>query len=199
MTVKYFLSKTLIKQKISFLVQIIGHPILVQKNSKNSFKPIFDNVRRKNKDLYLVGDCNINVLDFENNVKVKTFVNFVFPNNLTILINKPTKITRTNATAIDHILTNIFLNKQIKMGIFKTEISDYFPIFLITDPITLSEVKNKTKVLYKRTINTATKENFKNILARNNWDLLKKLTILMKPIANCCMVFPLFMRKFFQN
>ena len=81
------------------------------------------------------------------------------------------------------------------MGILKTEISGYFPIFLITDPITLSEVKNKTKVLYKRTINTATKENFKNILARNNWDLLKKLTILMKPIAN----FPLFMRKFFQN
>ena len=145
MTVKYFLSKTLIKQKISFLVQIIGHPILIQKNSKNSFKPIFDNVRRKNKGLCLIGDFNINVLDFENNVKVKTFVNFAFSNSLIALINKPTRATKTNATIIDHILTNTFLNKQIKTGILKTKISDHFPIFLVTDPITSSEIKKQMK------------------------------------------------------
>ena len=29
---------------------------------KNPLKPIFDNIRRNNKDLYLVGDFNINVL-----------------------------------------------------------------------------------------------------------------------------------------
>ena len=55
------------------------------------------------------------------------------------LINKPTRVTGTNATAIDHILTNAFLNKQIKMGIIKDKISDHFSIFLIADPITSSE------------------------------------------------------------
>ena len=129
----------------------------------------------KSKGLYLVGDFNINVLDFENNVKVKTFVNFAFPNSLIALINKPTSATKANATVIDHVLTNTFLNKSIKTGIFKTEISDHFPIFLITDPITSSETKNKWKLLYKRTINTTAKENFKNILARNNWDYIKEI------------------------
>ena len=31
------------------------------KEFKNSLKPIFDNIRRNKKDLYLVGDFNINV------------------------------------------------------------------------------------------------------------------------------------------
>ena len=61
------------------------------------------------------------------------------------------------------------------MGIFKTEISDHFPIFLITDPVTSSEIKNKRTLLCKRTINIATKEIFKNILARKTWDYIKEI------------------------
>ena len=83
--------------------------------------------------------------------------NFAFQNSLMPPINKPIRVTRTNAIAIERILTNAFLNKQIKTGIIKTEISNHFPIFLITDPITSSEIKNKRTLLYKRAINTATK------------------------------------------
>ena len=108
-------------------------------------------------------------------MKVKHFVNFAFQNSLTTLINKPTRATRTNATAIDHIVTNAFLNKQIKTGIIKTEISDHFPIFLITDPITSNEIENKRTLLYKRAINTATKENFRNILARKTLDYINEI------------------------
>ena len=46
---------------------------------------------------------------------------------------------------------------------------------IITDSITLSEIKNKRTLLYKKTINTATKENFKNILARKTWDYVKEI------------------------
>ena len=53
---------------------------------------------------------------------------------------------------------------------------DHFPIFLTTDPITSSEIKkNKRAPLYKITINTATKENSKNILARKTWDYVKEI------------------------
>ena len=57
----------------------------------------------------------------------------------------------------------------------KIEILVHFPIFLITDPINPSEIKNKITFLYKRTINTATKENLKNILARKTWDYIKEI------------------------
>ena len=148
------------------------------KEFKNSLKLIFDNIRRNIKDLYLFGDFNINVLDYEKNVKVKHFVNFAFQNSAILLINKPTRVTRTNATTVDHTLTKAFLNKQIKTGIIKTEILDHFPIYLITDPIISSEMKNKRTLLYKRTINTATKIISRTFLQKKQEIILKKLTIL---------------------
>ena len=76
-------------------------------------------------------------------MKVTNFVNFALQSSLIPLINKPSRVTRTNATAIDHILINALLNKQIETEIIKTEISDHFPIFLITHQITSSEIKTK--------------------------------------------------------
>ena len=111
-------------------------------------------------------------------MKVKHFVNFAFHNSAILLINKPTRVTRTNATTVDHILTKAFLNKQIKTGIIKTEILDHFPIYLITDPIISSEMKNKRTLLYKRTINTATKKISRTFLQKKQEIILKKLTIL---------------------
>ena len=107
-------------------------------------------------------------------MKVTNFVNFAFQNSLVPLINKPTRATKTNATAIDLIITVVFLNKQIETRIIKTEILGHFPILLITDPIILSEVKYRT-LLFKRTINTTLKENFKNILGRKTWDYIKQI------------------------
>ena len=51
------------------------------KEFKNPLKLIFDNIRRKSKDLYLLGGFNINILDYEKNVKVR---NFPFQNSLTV-------------------------------------------------------------------------------------------------------------------
>ena len=67
------------------------------------------------------------------------------------VINKPTRITRKNATAIDHIITNSFLDKCFETGIIKTDISDHFPIFLLTGEEPNSH-SNKT-IIFKRKIN----------------------------------------------
>ena len=80
-----------------------------------------------------------------------------FENSSMLLINKPARVTRTYAAATDLILTNAFLNKQIRTRMIKPEISDICPIFLITDPTNSSEIKNKRTLFYKRTKNSATK------------------------------------------
>ena len=100
------------KTKNVILSSVYRPPDSSLRELKSSLKPIFDNYRRNSKDLYLVGNFNINILDYENNVKIKNIVNFAFQNSLIPLINKRTRVTRTNATAIDHILTNAFLNKS---------------------------------------------------------------------------------------
>ena len=55
------------------------------------------------KEVLMTGDFNINLLDFENNKKVQSFVNLMFPCGMIPVINKPTRVTRYTATAIDHM------------------------------------------------------------------------------------------------
>ena len=45
------------------------------------------------------------------------------------VINKPSKIIRKSATAIDDILMNAFVHQASKLLILKYDISNHFPIF----------------------------------------------------------------------
>ena len=70
-----------------------------------------------------------NVLDYESNKKVQHFLSSMFQYNMIPTINKPTRVTRNTATAIDHIITNTVISGiQHRSGIIKTDISDNFPI-----------------------------------------------------------------------
>ena len=59
---------------------------------------------------YFAGDLNINVLDYESNKKVQHFLSSMFQHNMMPTINKPTRVTRNAATAIDHMITNIVIS-----------------------------------------------------------------------------------------
>ena len=65
--------------------------------------------------------------------KVQSFVNLMFRFGMIPTINKPTRVTRHTATAIDHVFTNTIMgNIEIKAAIVKTDISDHFPIIFAT-------------------------------------------------------------------
>ena len=49
--------------------------------------------------------------------------------------NKPTRITNKTKTAIDHILTSSHTETIFKTAIFKCDVSDYFSICLIIQPL----------------------------------------------------------------
>ena len=78
----------------------------------------------------MVGDFNINVLDFNESKLVQYFVN-MFRHGLIPTINKATRVTRNRANAIDHIIKKSVINAKFKTGIVKNDISNHFPIFLI--------------------------------------------------------------------
>ena len=70
----------------------------------------------------------MNLLDYEKCKKVQEFLNLVYENSMIPKISKPTRVTRQSATAINHILTNCFINFDFKTAIFKNDISDHFLI-----------------------------------------------------------------------
>ena len=51
-------------------------------------------MKNSNKAIYVVGDTNLNSFDYETNIKVKKYLNFVFPKNFIPVINIPTRVSR---------------------------------------------------------------------------------------------------------
>ena len=45
------------------------------------------------------------------------------------IVNKPTRVTATSSTLLDHILTNDTIS-QITPGILNSDVSDHFPTFI---------------------------------------------------------------------
>ena len=97
------------------------------------------------------GDLNINVLDYESNKKVQHFLSSMFQYNMISTINKPIRLTRNTATAIDHIITNTVISGiQHRSGIIKTDISDHFPIVFALNTCEKSKPEDKAQFIYKR-------------------------------------------------
>ena len=99
------------------------------KQCETHFKDVFSRNGKDLKNIVLAADFNINFLDFEKNKNVQDFINLMFRYNMIPLTNKPTRVTRHSANAIDHITTNsVTDHNDFKSAIIKTNLSDHFPI-----------------------------------------------------------------------
>ena len=98
-------------------------------------KKILSDSTTVNKTFFLAGDFNINVLDFQTNKKVQSFLNLMFGFSMIPTVNKPTRVTKHTATAIDNIITNCIINSDFKSAIVKTDLPDHLPIMFINDLI----------------------------------------------------------------
>ena len=78
------------------------------------------------KTRFLVGDLNLNLINYQSNAKVRDFVKLIFQHSLVPIVNKLTRVTKNNATLIDYIITNSFMDQENLTGILKTDISDHF-------------------------------------------------------------------------
>ena len=97
-------------------------------------------------------------------------------------INKQTRVTRKTTTAIDHILTSSFNDTVFKTAIFKSDISDHFPIYFII-PSSMRQTSNtKNTVIFKRVFDTESIELFKQKLYETNWDDIEVSKTPMKRI-----------------
>ena len=69
----------------------------------------------KIKYIVLAGDFNLNVLDLKNNKKVQNFINLMFRYGMIPTINKPTRVTANTTTAMDHIITNVIIDTDLRL------------------------------------------------------------------------------------
>ena len=136
---------------------------------------LLSSVQNANKDLHIAGDFDLNLLDHESNKKVHDFLNIIYRNGMIPTINKPTRVTRTTATAIEHILTNSFADRNFQTAIFKSDVSDHFPICFIIRS-TKPKIENKTSFIFKRIFNFETINSFKQDVYKTNWKDIEAFT-----------------------
>ena len=118
---------------------------------------------KTSKNIIFAGDLNINVLGYESNKKVQHFLSSMFQYNMIPTINKPTRVTRNTATAIDHIIINTVISGiQHRSGIIKTDISDQFPIVFALNTGEKREPEDEAQFIYKCIYEEEQIELFKN-------------------------------------
>ena len=130
--------------------------------------------KTKCKPTYVTGDLNLNLLDYDVNPKVNSYCNLLFAHNFVPVINKPTRISKHSASLIDHIVTNTFVNEALSLGIIKVDISDHFPVFLISEAKTV-DIHAQPTFKIKRTINPNTIAYFEEQLALIDWDIIHNI------------------------
>ena len=71
---------------------------------------------------------HINVFDYSRNTIACEFFNLAFQISVFPVINRRTRVTKTRATIIEHILTNGIIDPPFNNGFLKTDISDNFAV-----------------------------------------------------------------------
>ena len=86
-------------------------------------------LKNENKLCYLMGDYNINLLNYGKHSDTTEFVDILHGHSFISLINRPTRVKQQSATLIDNIFTNCYLNiENTFQCIIYTDITDHFPI-----------------------------------------------------------------------
>ncbi|XP_065650727.1 beclin-1-like protein A [Hydra vulgaris] len=142
------------------------------KKYKTHLKSFITAINKTRDHVFLAGDLNIDLKKHASNNNVKNFLNTLLQSNLIPTINKPTRVTNNSSTLLDNIITNNFHNNRLNTGIIKTDLSDHFPTFLVTNNIINNNIPSKTTI-FRRQINENSVKQFQNLLRNNvDWNLV---------------------------
>lgn len=130
----------------SIIVGVIYRPNTQPKADIDVFINNMENITQQlssNKTI-IMGDFNIDLLKYNKHNKTSLFVDNMISNGMLPIINKPTRVTHTSATIIDHIYINNF-TKDSNGGIILTDVADHFATYYIEHGKDKSENKNNHK------------------------------------------------------
>ena len=124
---------------------------------QNFINPLPEKLEIEKKEIILMGDCNINILNSNSNNETSDFIDTMYASSFYPTIITPTQITATSKTLTDNIFYNKF-TKNILAGNVAASISDHFTQFQITT----NENKSlpEKKQIHIRTYRNYTKDKF---------------------------------------
>ena len=145
------------------------HPVMSTREfNKDIMTNILNKINTEGKRLVLLGDFNINLLEYKVNNEVKNFVDILQSNLIAPTINLPTRISAQSSTLIDNIFISLF-NSEIYAGNLLVGISDHMPqVVIISNEFEKSNnsISNLSQIDWSKFDIT----KFKNEFMSLNWD-----------------------------
>ena len=123
-------------------------------------------VNKENKECYMCGDFNIDLLKYENNKKYSEFLNSVTAFGLLPHILQPTRITEFTSTLIDNIYGNNFAHNTVGGNILIT-FADHFSQFI---SVNKNVQKLKPKPIFRRDFSSFKDADFIDDVSIQNWN-----------------------------
>ena len=175
------------KDKNMLFCCVYRHPDTDIENITSHFHEILSRISN-NKLIFILGDFNINLLNYDSHIPSNDFINTFFSHNLLPCIHHPSRISESSKSIIDNIFTNSY-HSNITSGNILTQITDHFPQFLILSNSKVT--RNKTQSLkydYSKLKEDKFIEDFHNIdftyLENENIDSNNKFDKLLTDL-NC--------------
>ena len=94
----------------------------------NYLNKLLENTSKEPKSIFLLGDFNVNLLNYNGHNETNEFLDCLASNSFIPLILQPTRINSHSNTLIDNIFS-IVIDPDIISGNLTATISDYLPQF----------------------------------------------------------------------
>ena len=159
-----------INSKKSIIVGVIYRPNTQPHADMDLFadklSEIISKISNENKESYIMGDFNIDLLKFQTHGKTNDFIESMISKGYLPLITKPTRITTYSATLIDHIYSNA-TSQNYDSGIIISDVADHFGTFYASRKYSSKNIPTYTRTRQMKQVNIS---NFKQLLSSTDFN-----------------------------
>ena len=133
----------------------------------NCVNDLLEQISSENKEVILLGDTNIDLLKYNSSRHVSQYMEMIFSNSYVPIITKPTRVTNSSQTLIDHVIKKQSDTKYIA-GTIINDISDHYINYMLLN--IKKTFKPKPRVITYRSFTQSNIDNLNNDLVSHNWD-----------------------------
>ena len=169
---------------------IYKHPSMNTNEFNDDYlNELLDKLSKENKTIFLFGDFNINLLNYDIHSPTNEFLDFLSSHYFLPHILQPSRVTTNSKTLIDNIFSNMAVPNIIS-GNLTASISDHLPQFLVALNIFFNASYPKSNK-YERDWSRFDQENFVLDYFSVEWD-----NVLISPNTNTEKSYKTFLEKF---
>ena len=138
--------------------------------------------RHKNKIIHLVGDFNVDLANYDNDLHCHDLINKMAEHNFAQIISLPTRVTDHSATIIDHVYSNQ-IHTLVTSCVITLDISDHLGTYVQfnADPKfeidkTATSNNPKTDYINFRKFNAVNIKKFSELIGNESWGAVELAT-----------------------